>query len=192
LTFACAYVTLAGMQDREILPADSAEIRSGSFGRRAAMRDYRAEWIGQVLVERVIWGQLPAPRLMAGNVIAHTNYVWFRFWLAEYDQVVERYYRPDGILIGTQIEVCMPLICDENGCRTTSLLLQIWIDPQGQVTVHNEDRFEDAIRQDRLAEDEIWYAENHLRHLTGTIARGKFPPPLVRNWQIDPQRIPED
>jgi uncharacterized protein len=165
------------------------EIKSGEFGNLACVRDYRAERLGDVLVERVVWGEGAVRVQMGDTVLADPGYVWFRFWLPRFEQIVERYYSPSGVLIGTKVDVCTPLECDKSGCSTVDLLLDIWIDPEGRVTVVNEGGFEEAVRREMLSESEAERAEYHLRELTAAIARGRFPPPIVRNWQIDLRRI---
>jgi predicted RNA-binding protein associated with RNAse of E/G family len=164
------------------------EIRSGSFADPAVVSDYRAEAIGDVLVERVIWGE-GASEQRYGRVLAAPGFIWFRFWLPRLEQIVERYYFPDGQLIGSQIDVCMPVLCDESGCRARDLILDLWLDPDGRVTLHNEEAFEEAAREGSLSPDEVKHAELHLRVLTAGIAQTRFPPPLVRNWQIDQRRV---
>jgi predicted RNA-binding protein associated with RNAse of E/G family len=106
-----------------------------------------------------------------------------------YDQVLERYYDEDGQLIGTQIDVCMPPTGDERGWRAKDLLLDIWVAPDGRVTLSGETRFEQAAQQGQLSHQEVEYAEEHVRRLTAGIAQGRFPPPIVRRWQVDPSRI---
>jgi predicted RNA-binding protein associated with RNAse of E/G family len=83
----------------------------------------------------------------------------------------------------------MPFTCDAAGCHTTDLILNIWIAPDGHVIVHDEVAFELAIASGRLAPAQAQYAEHQVRRLTAAIARGRFPPPLVRNWQLDRTRI---
>jgi predicted RNA-binding protein associated with RNAse of E/G family len=164
-------------------------IQSGEFGDRAAIRDYRCERLGDTLIERIVWRALSSPRKLAGKVVANRGYVWFRFWLPGDDQVVERYYDDLGHLIGTQIDVCTSLVCNEVGCHAEDLILDIWISPDEQVTIHNEDAFERAVLLGELDAGRARRAESHLRRLTTAIARRRFPPPLVRNWQIDASRI---
>jgi predicted RNA-binding protein associated with RNAse of E/G family len=167
-----------------------SEIRSGDFGDPDAVQDYRSERLGEMLVERVIWGpQGHCER--NGRVLAAPGYVWFRFWLPRYAQVVERYYMGDGKPLGTQIDVCMPIVCDNAGCRARDLLLDLWIDPDGRVVLLGEAGFEDAIRSGDLSPDETSHAEQHLRVLTAAISQDRFPPPFVRNWQVDRRRIDE-
>jgi predicted RNA-binding protein associated with RNAse of E/G family len=166
-----------------------AQIRSGHFGDPVATYGYRFERLGEVFVERIIWAELPAPRRLAGVVVADAGYVWFRYWLLPEGQVVERYFTSGGVPIGTQIDLCAPIAWDDTGCSALDLLLDIWIDAGGRVTVHNEDRFEKAVVWGALSSAHADLAEAHLRELTAAIARGRFPPPLVRNWQLDLSRI---
>jgi uncharacterized protein len=173
----------------EHLDDESTQIRSGRFGDPAATYGYRFERLGEVFVERIIWAELPAPRRLAGLVVADTGYVWYRYWLLPESQVVERYFTAEGVPIGTQIDLCAPIAWDDAGCSALDLLLDIWIDAGGRVTLHNEDRFEKAVVWGALSSAQADVAEAHLRELTAAIARGRFPPPLVRNWQLDLSRI---
>ena len=167
------------------------EIRSGVFGDPAFVHAYRFELLGDALVERVIWRRLPEPRALFGAVVADTGAVWYRFWLPQHDQVVERYYLADGTPLGIHIDVCGPIMCDESGCRADDYILDIRIDAAGRVTVHNEEEFERSVLLGELSPEAARQAEAHLRELTAAIARNRFPPPLARNWQIDLSRIRE-
>ena len=77
--------------------AISAEIRSGDFGDAAVVHDYRFERLGEVLVERAIWGAMAAPQPRGGVVVAGPGYVWFRSWMLSHNQVLERYVDPSRI-----------------------------------------------------------------------------------------------
>ena len=166
-----------------------AEIRSGDFGDAAVVRDYRFERLGGVLVERVVWGAMTAAKRRGQTVISGPGFVWFRFWVLTHHQVIERYYNEQGQLIGTQIDVCMPPTGDDRGWRAKDLLLDIWVTPDGRVTLFGETAFDYAAQQGRLSQQEAEYAEAHVRRLTADIAQGRFPPPIVRRWQVDPSRI---
>ena len=73
-----------------------AEIRSGDFGDAAVVQDYRFERLGEVLVERVIWGMLAPAQWRGAAVVSGPGHVWFRFWVLAHDQVLERYYGAQG------------------------------------------------------------------------------------------------
>ena len=61
--------------------------------------------------------------------------------------------------------------------------------PDGRVTLSGESGFDLAAQQGHLSHQEVEYAEEHVRRLTAGIAQGRFPPPIVRRWQVDPSRI---
>lgn len=162
---------------------DARVIESGQWQLLSGVADYVAGLVDDMLIERVIWGGgLTAERAGRGAI-------WYRFWVWRDDQVVERYYDRNGALLGTQIDICTPMDIQEQFWRTHDLLLDIWIAPDGRVTVTNEAAFEAAVASGEIAPEEAQWAEAHLRRLTTAIAQGRFPPAMVRNWQVDMRRI---
>jgi predicted RNA-binding protein associated with RNAse of E/G family len=163
-------------------------IISGDWQELPGVVDYLAGLIDDVLIERVIWG---APPQETGNsrAPAGRGHIWYRFWLWRDDQVVERYFDAQGLALGTQVDLCMPMQISEQEWRARDLLLDIWISPEGRVIVSNEAAFEEAVSSGQLTEEEARWAEEHVRRLTGAIAQRRFPPAMVRNWQVDLRRI---
>jgi len=163
------------------------EIKSGIFDAGGNVRDYRAEQIGDVFVERVVWdAEVPGePRGWAGP-----GYIWYRFWIPTFEQVVERCFAADGALLGTHVDLCAPMSWEVDHYQARDLILDLRIEPDGRVLLYNEAAFEEAVRAETLTEAEARYAEKHLRAVTAAIASDRFPPPLVRNWQVDLRRIP--
>jgi predicted RNA-binding protein associated with RNAse of E/G family len=167
-------------------------IRSGSFPDTEYVADYRFERLGDLFVERVVWRDDAPARRMGKAVIGGAGHLWFRFWLLAHDQVVERYFAPDGSSLGTMIDVCTPLVCQPDACSATDLLLDLWIDPSGQVTLFNEVMYDEAVRSGGVSTEQAALAEQHVRELTAAIARGRFPPPIIRNWQVESARVKPD
>lgn len=166
-------------------------IVSGEWASLPGVADYRWAMLGDILVERLIWGWQAEPQQLANLLVAQPGYVWFRFWLPRDDQVVERYYDATGRLLGTHVDVCAALSAVGDGWATTDLLLDIWIWPDGRVTVRNEQAFERAVAEGVLTPHEAQRAETQVRALTLAIAQKRFPPALVRNWQLDIKVIRE-
>lgn len=167
-----------------------ATIRSGEWQSLPGVADYLAGLIDDVLIERAIWA---APPEVTGNgrAPAGRGHIWYRFWLWRDDQVVERYFDAEAKPLGTQVDLCMPVQIGEREWTARDLLLDIWISPEGRVTVSNEAAFEAAVSDGQLTEEEARWAEEHVRRLTGAIAQHRFPPAMVRNWQVDLRRIRE-
>lgn len=169
---------------------DSRVIESGEWQSHPLMVDYRAECPGDLLVERATWKpDTPAEHLYArmGDSVATAgpNYIWFRFWLTDEQQLVERYFDANGVAIGTYIPICMPLTRRGQLFSTVGLILGLWADTEDQVTVLNEDEFDLAVSEQRLSPVEIERAEQRIRYLTTALAQKRFPPALVRNFTIN-------
>jgi hypothetical protein len=167
-------------------------IRSGEWAGRPAAAGYRCGLVGDILVERVIWDESTAPARPGAGMAAAPGQIWFRFWLLREQQIVEKYFDAAGRHLGTQVDVCMPLVLEEESWFTHDLLLDIFIAPDGQVTVRNEAAFEAAVAAGTLSPEEQERAEQHVRVLTAAIAQGRFPPALVRNFQPDMARIRQE
>ena len=181
-------------------------IYSGQWQALPEAHGYYAAMLGDLLAERLVWGP-QAPLVQRGNLtVGGPGYIWFRFWLLRDLQVVEKYFDAQGQALGTQIDVCMPLAelpprlrlgtfasADKqiDGYCTTDLLLEIWIAVDGQVIVRNEAAFEQAARDGTLTAGEVHWAEERVRKLTSAIAQRRFPPALIRNWQLDVQKVQE-
>ncbi|MCB9130728.1 MAG: DUF402 domain-containing protein [Anaerolineales bacterium] len=164
-------------------------IESGDWQAQPGVADYFAGLVDDVLIERVIWGDGWDTLERTGRQLAGYGFIWYRFWVWRDDQLVERYYDRGGTLLGTQIDLCTPMEIEERQWRTHDLVLDIWIAPDGRVTVTNEAAFEAAVVQGELSREEADWAEAHVRRLTAAIAQGRFPPAMVRNWQVDIKRI---
>ena len=153
---------------------------SGDWQEHAAMTDYRAEWFNSLLVERAAWAaHAPTVELMDA-VIGGPGFVWFRFWLPDLDQLVEKYFSTEGDAIGVYLPVCKPLVREGKEYRTSDLVLGIWYDAAKRVSVLREEEFDEVVRRRILSSEEAERAETRIRELTAAIFRKKFPPPLDR------------
>lgn len=169
----------------ESSPRMFQRFNSGDWRADAAMTDYRAEWFNALLVERAAWTtDAPEVELM-DTVIGGPGFVWFRFWLPELDQLVEKYFTAAGDAIGFYLPVCRPLQRDDEAYRTSDLILAIWYNADKRVSVLREAEFDEAHRRQLLSTEEAERAETRIRELTAAIFRDEFPPPLVRNFAIN-------
>lgn len=164
-------------------------IESGEWQSHPHMTDYRAEWPGHMLVERATWLEsAPTQHLhIQGTepvLIAAPGYVWFRFWLPEDEQIVERYFDVDGNAIGAYVPICMAPRQDGIIYRAVKLTLALWIGQDGRVTVLNEREFDAAVKSGEITPVQSEQAELRIRALTTAIAQRRFPPALVRNFTI--------
>ncbi len=161
-------------------------LTSGGWKNHREMDDYRAEWLSSLLVERATWQVGSFPRYFGDAQIAGPGYVWFRFWLPEQDQVVEKYFDASGEAVGVYVPVTEALERRSDVWRTVELVLALWLDNNGRVSVLREDDFDEAVDREILTPVAAEWAERRIRELTTTIAQEQFPPPLVRNFEMNP------
>jgi hypothetical protein len=164
-------------------------IESGEWQTRPHMIDYRAEWPGDMLVERATWAADAPPQQLYAHgsdavVIGGPGYIWFRFWLSDEEQLVERYFDQEGQAIGSYIPICMPLQREERVYRTEHLLLSLWIDTEERMTVLHEEEFDAAVEIGVITPVKAEHAELQIRSLTTAVAQKRFPPALVRNFTV--------
>ncbi len=159
-------------------------LQSGDWGEHPEMEDYRAEWLSSLLVERAAWRVGARPRRIGSVEVAGPGFVWFRFWLPEQDQVVEKYFHAEGRALGMYMPVCTPLERRGEVYRATELILGLWLQQSGQVSVLREEEFDAAVEDELLPPVAVERAERRIRELTAAIFREQFPPPLVRNFDI--------
>lgn len=127
------------------------------------------------------------PLVVRGETVIARGYraVWFLFKGRPYD--VGRFYRPDGTWTGYYADVLEPVRWRGADPRTleplVDLFLDLWIAPDGEYTVLDEDEFADAIAAGRLTDGQIAHARRVIAELTAAAARGRFPPPVVRTYR---------
>lgn len=165
-------------------------IESGEWQFNELVVDYRAEWPGNMLVERATWGPhtptMTTVKLKGTEpvVIAAPSYIWFRFWLPEEEQVIERYFAPNGEPVGTYLPIIMEIQKHGRAFQSAGLILGLWIGVDDRVTVLNESEFDEAVSNGHITPVESERAELRIRALTGAIAQKRFPPAIVRNFTI--------
>lgn len=172
-------------------------IESGEWQSHPHLEDYRAEWPADMLVERATWGaDAPTQEITAQSntavTIAGPGYIWFRFWLPDHDQVVERYFDDAGEEIGTYIPVCAPLERTGKVYRARHLLLSLWLEADARITALHEEDFDAAVEAEQVTPVEAERAESQFRTLTMAVGQKSFPPALVRNLTIRMEDAQDD
>jgi predicted RNA-binding protein associated with RNAse of E/G family len=159
-------------------------IASGDWQRDFHMRDYRAEWLNDMLVERAAWVAAASPQSIGRVQVTGPNFVWFRFWLGDGEQILDKYFDASGLPIGMYSHVGMALPHQGRNFSLVDLILGLWITADARVTVHHEAAFDEAVRAQVITPIEAEHAEHQIREMTMAIAQKRFPPALVRNFSI--------
>lgn len=162
----------------------SSTFASGVWQQAPYMVDYRSELLDDLLVERASWDRNAPEQRIAGQLIAATGFVWFRFWFAEGEQLIEKYFDTQRKPVGYFMPISTTWRRRDTHWSATDLILGLWLDVAGHMTVLNEDRFEQAVVNQSISATDVEHAEQRLRRLTLSISQRRFPPPLVRNFAI--------
>ncbi len=160
-------------------------IRSGEWEDQPALEEYRAEWLSNLLVERAAWGEAATVMQLAGVQIGGSGAIWFRFWLPDPQQIIDKYFDDAGRSIGIYIPIVDTFQFDGEQYHATHLILGLWLATSGHVTVIGEAEFDAATRLGLLSEGQVRWAESRIREVTADISRSRLPPPLIRNFSID-------
>ncbi len=166
------------------MSATPLTISSGAWQRIPHMTDYRSELLDDLLVERANWDSAAPLLHVADRAAAGPGYVWFRFWFAEGEQMIEKYFDPQRKAIGYYMPITTTWRRKDTLWSASNLVLALWLDVTGRMTVLNEQEFEQEISNNILPVDAADHAERRVRRLTLSISQKRFPPPLVRNFSI--------
>ncbi len=160
-------------------------IQSGEWQTNPQMHAYRSEWLSGLLVERAEWVNPAGTQRIRGRQISGPDYVWFRFWLPNPRQIVDKYFDASGQAIGLYLPVSEPIQASTGKYSTHHLFLGLWLLPTGQMTVMGEPSFEDALESGAISSSQAVWAEKRIRELTLEIYQERMPPSLIRNFAIE-------
>ena len=165
------------------------ELVPGLWRDEAHLVDYRLERLRDILVERATWADSAPHRDIRETVVADAGYIWFRFWMLRDETVVEKYFRADGSAIGIYAPVCLPFSGSEYGLRTIELTLAVWIDEDGRVMVLRESQFESDVTDGLISPEQAIIAEERIRQMTMEISQKRYPPVIVRNFELNLEQL---
>ena len=86
-----------------------------------------------------------------------------------------------GDFTGYYCDAIMPIVSRDGIYEITDLFLDIWISPDGQTTVLDEDEFAEAISKGWITGEEARIAREEVDRMALGVMEGTFPPKLVRD-----------
>jgi len=107
--------------------------------------------------------------------------VWFTMPQAWHD--IGRFHRADGTFTGIYANIITPCAFETaTRWRTTDWFLDVWIDPEGRVSILDEDEFEEAITSGWVDEPTEIRVREEAERLKKWAEAGEWPPPIVHEW----------
>jgi uncharacterized protein len=107
--------------------------------------------------------------------------VWFTMPGVWHD--IGRLHRADGTFTGIYANIITPCAFETpTRWRTTDWFLDLWIDPDGRISILDEDEFEDAIAKGYVDETTEARVREEATRLKKWAEAGEWPPPIVHEW----------
>lgn len=129
----------------------------------------------------------PSRPLMVGDsIVVGDGYqsVWFLYKGAKWD--IGRFYRPDGLWTGYYVDALEPVWWHGDDPTTlrplVDLFLDLWITPDGDAILLDEDELAKALSQGWLSAAQASSARHTLTELIEGVRTGAFPPAEVGAW----------
>lgn len=126
--------------------------------------------------------EFPQTMRVAGEVALEdgSDVVWFTFPGAWHD--IGRFHRADGTFTGLYANVLTPVHIDGTSWQTTDLYLDVWVTPDGRVTLLDEDEFDEAVGRRLIDAETAARTRLEAERLVAGAEDGSWPPEVVHEW----------
>jgi len=118
---------------------------------------------------------------------AGSDAVWFTFPGLWHD--IGRFHRADGAFTGIYANILTPPVIQPDGIwYTTDLFLDVWVDPEGELSVLDEDELREAEAKGWVTEQQALRAREEVVRISKDHEAGLWPPPVVDEWTLERAR----
>lgn len=110
--------------------------------------------------------------------------VWFTFPDRWHD--IGRFHLADGTFTGLYANILTPPVMEQGGTvwRTTDLFLDVWLGPDGELSVLDRDQLDEAVREGWVGPVRAARAEAEVRWILAAHAASRWPPAIVWKWTL--------
>lgn len=126
------------------------------------------------------------PPIRVGDQIvleAGSDAVWFTYPGLWHD--IGRFHLANDQFTGFYANILTPPVIRPGGeWETTDLFLDIWVDPEGSLSVLDEDQMADAEAKGWISKDLADRARSEVEWIVGEHEAGRWPPPIVHEWPL--------
>jgi predicted RNA-binding protein associated with RNAse of E/G family len=129
------------------------------------------------------------PILIEGRTAleAGSDAVWFTFPGLWHD--IGRFHRATGDFTGIYANILTPPSIHSDGAwETTDLFLDVWLTPEGRLTVLDEDQLQEAEANGWISDALAARARKEVRRIEGEFRAGRWPPEVVNEWTLERAR----
>lgn len=167
-------------------------IKSEQWRSNTLMEDYRIEYPGDLVVERIILAKDTPIRTLKVHVLTSMIFqaprcIWFRFWMFNDDVIIDQYYTEAGKLIGTYIAPCLSMepSKSDGSCTAIVLVTGVWRNTDGHIYIVDRQELYEQLDGDEIGMDYgIIELETPVRKVVKSMSIGNLPPALIRNFTV--------
>jgi len=118
---------------------------------------------------------------------AGSDAVWFTFPGRWHD--IGRFHKANDVFTGIYANILTPPLIRPNGeWETTDLFLDVWVDPEGHLSVLDLDQLSEAEANGWLPPDQAERARDEVEWIKKEFDAGRWPPPVVEEWTLERAR----
>lgn len=110
--------------------------------------------------------------------------VWFTFPDRWHD--IGRFHLADGTFTGLYANILTPPVFEDGGSvwHTTDLFLDLWLDPDGELSVLDREQLARAEREGWVDSRRAERARDEVRRIRNAHAASRWPPTVVEEWPL--------
>jgi predicted RNA-binding protein associated with RNAse of E/G family len=114
---------------------------------------------------------------------AGSDAVWFTYPEVWHD--IGRFHLADDEFTGIYANILTPPVIRSRGnWETTDLFLDVWVDPDGTLTILDEDQLAEAEEEGWISEALARRAREEANWIVREHEAGRWPPPIVHEWTL--------
>ncbi len=118
---------------------------------------------------------------------AGSDAVWFTFPGQWHD--IGRFHRANHSFTGIYANILTPPVIQAGGVwETTDLFLDIWVNPEGRLSVLDADQLMEAEAKGWVSRDQAKRAREEVEWIKREHDAGRWPPPVVEEWTLERAR----
>lgn len=135
-----------------------------------------------LIISEFRFSGLEGPTVLEGRTITENGYRCILFEFAKEWYEIMKIWNFEGSLVGYYCNINTPPRRFEGGYEVTDLFLDLWVFPDMEYRVLDEDEFEVAIARRWIDEEEAEKARSVLGHLVEQVEKGEFPQDIVEEY----------
>jgi predicted RNA-binding protein associated with RNAse of E/G family len=135
-----------------------------------------------MIISEFIFSGLPKPSVLEGKIVTENGYRGILFEFVNESYEIIKIWNHDGDLVGYYCNINEPPVMFDGGYEITDLFLDLWVYPDLEYFVLDEDELLDAVDRNWIEVAQKEKAQGVLAGLVAMVESGRFPPEIVDEY----------